>query len=160
MSNLQWERGQLNPTMFAIVKDVLQSAGVELRMLLTYSYTAFAAYAVFLCLGTFLIFRKTRIWKNRQVLLLVSIFLYVLVMPRFKDYSYILLIVPSILVIKDMVRVQALQWMVVLAVCIHVTTYQSLFGAMLLFLFLLGGLSKLLPTYSFLSSNVSNRAVP
>lgn len=62
---------------------------------------------------------------------------FALASPRFKDYSYILLIPPSVYVVVTVLRGAVPRLLAVLLVCTHFFAYQSWVAALVLFIVLL-----------------------
>lgn len=58
---------------------------------------------------------------------------YALLAPRFKDYSYILLIIPAVFIITRMTRSGMFQLMLVGLICTSVVVYQPILSALALF---------------------------
>ena len=67
-------------------------------------------------------------------------FAFALAAPRFKDYSYILLIPPSVYVVVTVLRRLVPRLLAVLLVCTHVFAYQSWVAALVLFMVLVAHL--------------------
>lgn len=149
-AQLQWEGSYLNPSSYAFIRQLVKDSGVPIHEVTGETWKIFAGYALVMLTATFVVLRKTKLWTNPSIILLVSIFLYALLLPRFKDYSYILLVLPSLVVLRDMVPSLVLQAALVLAVCLHLTDYQSFFAAVLLFIVMLTRLSNISPSYSLL----------
>ncbi|NQT39415.1 MAG: DUF2029 domain-containing protein [Planctomycetes bacterium] len=108
------ERGAINPATLAAVRDVTERLALP-------SATAWAAWIVLVtgvAATSWLAWRKLRTEKfadQRQLLLFLTCLSLVLVMPRMKNYSYILLIVPSYYVIARTasIRLQILLFVLV-----------------------------------------------
>lgn len=146
---IAWEDSYLNPSSHAFIRQLVKDSGVPIHEVTGETWKIFAVYALVMLTATFVVLRKTKLWTNPSIILLVSIFLYAL-LPRFKDYSYILLVLPSLVVLRDMVPSRVLQAAFVLAVCLHLTDYQSFFAAVLLLIVMLTRLSNISPSYSLL----------
>jgi hypothetical protein len=67
---------------------------------------------------------------------------YALVLPRFKDYSYILLIPPSVYVVVTVLRTAAAKVLALALLCTHFFAYQSWVAALVLFTALLAHLPR------------------
>ena len=65
---------------------------------------------------------------------------FALAAPRLKDYSYILLIPPSVYVVVTVLRGAVPRLLAVLLVCTHFFAYQSWVAALVLFIVLLAHL--------------------
>jgi hypothetical protein len=87
--------------------------------------------------------RRYNFSADRLSLLVVFYLAYALVMPRFKDYYYILLLVPSYVVITRALTTTRAKVLALLAVCVPVTDYQPLFAALILFVVYLAHLRQL-----------------
>lgn len=149
-AQLQWEGSYLNPSSYAFIRQLVKDSGVPIHEVTGETWKFFSGYALVMLAATFIALRKTKLWTNPSIVLLAGIFLYALLLPRFKDYSYILLVLPSLIVLRDMVPSLVLRAALVLLVCLHLTDYQSLFAAFFLFVVLLTRLSNILPTYSMI----------
>jgi hypothetical protein len=149
-AQLQWEGSYLNPSSYAFIRQLVKDSGVPIHEVTGETWKIFAGYALLMLAASSVVLRKTKLWTNPSIILLVSVFLYALLLPRFKDYSYILLVLPSLVVLRDMVRSSVLQAALVLLVCLHLMDYQSFFAAFILFMVMLTRLSNISPTYSLI----------
>jgi hypothetical protein len=158
LARLQWEGSYLNPSSFAVLRDAIKWVGNGSMDLLKMTWIVYGFYALAFCTATFVILRKGRGRHNRGILLLVAIFLYALLLPRFKDYSYILLVLPAVVVIRDLVESIPMKFFCVALVCVFVTSYQPFYAALVLYLALLVKLPKISDGYSILRPGSSHPA--
>jgi len=70
---------------------------------------------------------------DRECEVFLFFFAYALAAPRFKDYSYILLIPPSVHVVITVLRGTAAKVLAAALVCTHLFAYQSWVAALVLF---------------------------
>lgn len=99
------ERGWNNPTTFALTRDffdlVQQKTGVAVpdnaRIAV---FGLLAAAIVFLTLRAFLILRSRMTEEKSKILIYLGCLSFAMLSPRFKDYAYILLIVPAFYALK------------------------------------------------------------
>ena len=70
---------------------------------------------------------------NPSILLLMVIFPHVVTLPQFTYYSYILSVLPLLVVIRDMVNTTTLTLFAVLLACVRRLEYQSLYAALVFF---------------------------
>ncbi len=158
LTRLQWEGSFLNPSSFAVLRDAIKWIGSGSMDLMSVTWVVYALYAFILCAATVVLLRKGQQHRNPGILLLAAIFLYALLLPRFKDYSYILLVVPSLVVIRDMVESAPMKFLSVALVCVFVTSYQPFYAALFLYLALLVKLPKISDGYLLLRPGFSNPA--
>lgn len=103
-SNLD-ERGELNPSSLALIRDLVDKAA-RLGLPLTRS-VADVVYLSYVGLFGLLVLWIVRTYdsvlnaKDPRWLIYCGCVLYVLTMPRVKDYSYIILLIPSLFVIRQ-----------------------------------------------------------
>lgn len=106
-------KGITHPALYSFVKDALKELYIyKVRELFGFKMIYFLELLIFIsvlsviCLVTFRSLRKLNYLKNiidaDKGLILVSLFciLFSLIIPRFKDYDYILLILPSYFIIR------------------------------------------------------------
>lgn len=96
------ERGIINPSTFAVVRDVVDFVaaftGIGISSIISLGVFAAVVFVIILITYPHL---KSKIHKDDKVLVFLFCVVYALIMPRFKDYSYILLIVPSYYLMKS-----------------------------------------------------------
>ncbi len=100
------ERSAINPSTLALLRDGFDSlakyAGISVpgagQMVL---YLALVGVAVLLTILVALPLLRHKSPDREKVLIFLSCLVYALIMPRFKDYSYILLLAPAYFIIKS-----------------------------------------------------------
>jgi len=124
------ERGRHNPASLAIIGDAVGLLTGSVGAIPYASIVVYGLYVVGMLGWTFVAVRRVWPLRARIDLLSLGIFLYALLMPRFKDYSYILLIVPTIYVLRYAIR--SLPWRIVAvaALCLPLFDYQPFFAAL------------------------------
>ena len=95
-----YDRGLNNPSTFAFVKDVLNiveiRVGIELAQWVDYGvFMLIAAVVMGLSIKGLGILADTNNMEGRIVMVFFACLTYALISPRFKNYSYILLILPT-----------------------------------------------------------------
>ena len=110
------ERGNLNPSSYAAARDFL---AMFRRYAKLGPEVTFASYALGVVVTLGVSFRTW--WCHRRWLrthaqwtIVLACCTYALVLPRFKDYAYILLIIPSWMVLRRAVRLDSLPVLLVL----------------------------------------------
>jgi hypothetical protein len=128
------EPSDVNPSLFNVIRETLDRL-VELPA----GQAAWLAMALHLCLIACLVAvtwyctRRMDFRQQKTASLVIVLFLYALALPRFKDYAYVLLIVPSLLVLRDAVRWVPAKLAGLVLLCITVHPYQLPLTALLLF---------------------------
>jgi hypothetical protein len=121
------ERGSVNPSSLAVLRDVGQAflgnpAGALWGSPGTMLYGVFVA--VVLGIGLAVLIRRR--WQlSRWDSAILGIFVYALCAPRFKDYSYILMIMPSLYVVWKCIRSDLLRLFALVMMCLHFYRYQQ-----------------------------------
>jgi len=121
------DRNLNNPSSLALFRDIVDSTAILPGL----SYNRLGgtwAYIFFVITLALLIIRTA--WKKREVLrranprllIYLGCSFYVLAMPRMKDYSYILMLIPALFVVKDMTRRQIAMSYPILAVALVLFT--------------------------------------
>ena len=129
-ASLTDERGSMNPSSFALSRDIMDPAMGALNMPGTPASLVLYGIVVVAVLVLFFHARKK---LPATAALMICLIAFALISPRFKDYSYALLILPAVLL---MTRGRLPIWIIVLTfliVCTHVMAYQSLLAAVWLF---------------------------
>jgi hypothetical protein len=133
----QDERGAVNPSSLALIRSVTDSirtaSGQDL------ANAEWAAYAAFLLVvaGLALALVVRSHWRmDPMKLLMLNIFVYSLCMPRLKDYSYMLLIIPSLYVVRTVIVHPVARAAALFMMCVHFYTYQQLSVIFALYLLL------------------------
>ena len=99
------ERGLINPSTLPLIRDLLSllaertgitvSAGVEWALFITV-ITAI----VFVTWRAYRALRSAEVEDQERIAVFLACLVYALILPRFKDYSFVLLIVPTYFIIK------------------------------------------------------------
>jgi hypothetical protein len=106
MSTKLSERGGvLNPSTFTFIRDVFgliaKERGIALpQRILILSFLVIVAAIIFLSWRSFIVLKSVGGKEKDKIMVFLSCLVYALILPRFKDYSYILLIVPTYFAIK------------------------------------------------------------
>ena len=105
------ERGITNPSTLALIQDLLKMCKKNFGLVLP-KITGFIIYVVAVTTLVVLSMRSFRLLKfigteKKKMLVFLSCLLYALALPRFKDYSFILLIVPTYYIIMKTDRVKS-----------------------------------------------------
>ena len=133
------DRGSVNPALLAMIRDGLERLGGGNAP----PYADKVLYGLVAGLvGLAWIFLAGRqdIWQDRKTAMFLAFMSYAMLAPRFKDYSYILLIPPSVYVVVSVLRGAAAKVAAVALVCTHFFAYQSWVAAAVLFTALLAHL--------------------
>ena len=128
------DRGRTNPAALALIRDGVERLGGPAPPHLDW---ILYALVVPLVLVPLLLVARQSDRIDRAALLHSFLFAFALAAPRFKDYSYILLIPPSVHVVVTVLQSFGPRVLAVLVVCTHVFAYQSWVAALLLFTALL-----------------------
>ena len=131
------DRGRTNPAAMALIRDFIDRwAGPAPPHL---DWILYGLVVLLLMAGLLLAARR---WDrvDRVGLLYSFLFTFALVSPRFKDYSYILLIPPSVYVVATVLKGVVPRLLAVLLVCTHIFAYHSWVAALVLFTVLLADL--------------------
>jgi hypothetical protein len=124
------ERGSMNPSSYALSSDIISAATPVLN--LQTGPAGLVLYGGFV-LTILLVFLRVQGRLELQSGVMLSLIVCALIAPRFKDYSYILLIVPSLLI---MTRGNFPVWFLAVSgviVCTSVIPYQPLLAAVWFF---------------------------
>lgn len=100
------ERGVLNPSMLSLVRDLAEfgsERGVPLPPL--FANSVYLGYVI--AIGLFLVWVLRRYWNelsrvDARLLIYLACLIYVLTMPRVKDYTYIILLMPALHILRSM----------------------------------------------------------
>jgi len=132
------DRGRTNPAALALIRD-----GVERLPGPAPPHLDWVLYVLIVLLVTasFLsVVRRSEMPGDLDGVLHAFLLGFALASPRFKDYSYILLIPPSVYVVVTVLRRLVPRLLAVLLVCTHVFAYQSWVAALVLFMVLVAHL--------------------
>jgi hypothetical protein len=133
LNNLD-ERGRINPASLAAIRDIVEFLfGDKFIKSFPLDLCFYGVWGLSLIILTTFVIKKSFYSKNQYGFILLCFFLYALLLPRFKDYSYILLIVPSIYVINNIISSNIMKLILMAAICVHLFPYQPLLLAIILF---------------------------
>jgi len=130
IANLTFERGHINPTTFSMIQSLIEipfgrsnPTITEIITFLLFGFFVIIALLINLKLGK-------RIKYNQQtgyemIIIFLFCITYALVMPRFKDYSYILLLVPAYFIIKNDSRTKTYFFLAFILIMTRNTYFQS-----------------------------------
>jgi hypothetical protein len=112
LAKMQDEGGLHQPSTLAFLKDVSSAlsnaTGLEMgRFLPTYLFMGVAAAVAAISWRAYSVLRSHKQGEWEKTALLAACVVYALVLPRFKDYYYVLLIVPTYYIIARARRVKA-----------------------------------------------------
>ena len=129
------DRGRTNPASLALIRDGLERlAGGRVPAHL--DMIIYGLVVLLVGLTTLSVARRS----DRTGALECALLAFALAAPRLKDYSYILLIPPSVYVVVNVLRGAVPRLLAVLLVCTHFFAYQSWVAALVLFIVLLAHL--------------------
>jgi hypothetical protein len=132
------ERGKVNPSSLAFIRDAISSVGGGLPARLGgIDYGVYLVVLACLALCTLAVARRVDLRAERRDFLIFCCFVYALAAPRFKDYSYMLLVVPAIYVIREAVSTFLGKALASALVCVYLFTYQPLLAAAVLWVVML-----------------------
>jgi hypothetical protein len=124
------DRGRTNPAALALIRDgVERLVGGQVPGHL--DMIVYGLWVLLIGLTTLSVARRHGLAGNLEWA--SFFFAYALAAPRFKDYSYILLIPPSVYVVATILRGAVPRLLAVLLVCTHFFAYQSWVAALVLF---------------------------
>ena len=122
------ERGIINPSTLSLLKDLFELSGKMFRVTIP-AILPLAAYVliilgiVFAAAGSFKKLLLTQSKGKEKIIIFLFCLTYSLVLPRLKDYSYILLLVPTYFIIKKatLIKNYPLYFIFAIIPCIYVT---------------------------------------
>jgi len=128
------ERGNINPSSLALIKDAVAAfLGTVSWNIAFLDLALYGAFVVFLLVVTYNMVKGFDLQKNRMEFIVICFFLYALTVPRFKDYSYMLLIIPSLYVIRNAMQSNLARAIAVFFICVTFLPYQAFFVTIALF---------------------------
>lgn len=116
------------PSTYTLINDVsvyLNKAGIATVPILIVSIIS--AIILILTTKTYLTFQRLNARDHQKIAIFLMCLMYALILPRFKDYSYILLIVPAFYIIQKVRYIKTLPFLFIL--CILSAKYLMLPGA-------------------------------
>ncbi len=137
-TNPEW--GAYNPAALPFIEGIVFAA---CRLIGYHHPWGFAGYAAYLLYALALpviswhALRKCDLLRDRTLLLMFALFGFAILLPRFKDYSYILLILPSAWIILQRLPTWRYQLVAILVVLVPLFAYQPLIVAMLMFTYVM-----------------------
>ncbi len=123
----QKERGSINPCPWAWINQYTDFW--QHRLGIHFPALPFILYGIFLLLlgGSALAVLLRHRWQlNRITSIVLILFVYALSIPRFKDYSYALMIIPALYVIWTTLHSDRVRLIAILLMCFHFYHYQQL----------------------------------
>ena len=137
-TNPEW--GAYNPAALPAIEGVVFGVLRLLGVKHVWGYSGYATYLVYalaLPVLSWLALRRTDLLRDRMSLLMLTIFGYAILLPRFKDYSYILLIAPAALVILTRMGSRYYQAVAILLIIVPLFVYQPFAVAIMLYVFMI-----------------------
>ena len=106
LMGLDWQRGVINPSTFALVQDMIEfsanKTGLSVPQIVPWAIFSTIVVAVVLISWRSVVkLRIVEIVNNEKILIFLVCLVYVLIDPRLKDYSFILLLVPTYYIIRS-----------------------------------------------------------
>jgi len=107
-----WEHGLLNPSTLSFIRDahdlLAAKFGIVISLrILRALFLALAAIVLLISYRAHTALRPVFQKHNEKVLIFLACLVYALILPRFKDYSYILLIPPAYFILKKLGEIKA-----------------------------------------------------
>jgi len=116
------ERHNTAPSVMVFINRAIKSLGLEIDNL---GRALYALYLIALCSGTYILVKRYDFKKNRHEFVMLSLLVYALILPRFKVYSYVLVIVPALYVVRRVVPGRLLKGLAVILICASFFPYQQ-----------------------------------
>ncbi len=110
------------PSVMVFINRAIKSLGLEIDNL---GKAIYALYLIVLCAGTYLLVKRYDFKHHRLGFVMLSLLVYALLLPRFKVYSYVLVIVPALYVVRRAVPGRLLKALTVILVCVSLFPYQQ-----------------------------------
>lgn len=106
LMGLDWQTGIINPSTFALVQDILEfsanKTGLSVPQIVPWViFSAIVVAVVLISWRSIVKLRTVEIVDNKKILIFLACLVYVLIDPRLKDYSFILLLVPTYYIIRS-----------------------------------------------------------
>lgn len=103
------ERGYINPSILPMIKDIFEILGKKLKSnyVVYFSYVAYFFWVFILSIFTFVCIKEIQNiktddeWEKNRLFLFFIICFYTVVSPRFKEYSYIIMLLPAAFIILN-----------------------------------------------------------
>jgi hypothetical protein len=131
------DRGSVNPALLPLIRDGLErlagGKGPAHSDMILYGLTALLIGLTSLTVVRRRGLADDRECVDRETAVFFVFFMYALISPRFKDYSYILLIPPSVHVVVGVLRGLGARVLALALLCTHFFAYQSWVAALVLF---------------------------
>jgi alpha-1,2-mannosyltransferase len=124
------DRGSVNPASLALIRDGLERLP---RSPVHADGVIYGVWVLLVLSATLWAFRRHDFRSDRAGPLFLGFLAYALVAPRFKDYSYILLIPPSVYVVVSVLQGLGTRLLALALLCTHLFAYQSWVTALFLF---------------------------
>ena len=99
------ERGIINPSTMALIKDAFELLAIKTGVIIpqiipSILYFVIITTIIIITWRTYRIFISFETKNKEKIAIFLACLVYTLLLPRFKDYSYILLLVPTYFIIK------------------------------------------------------------
>jgi hypothetical protein len=113
------ERGIIVPSTYTLISDVFkvfaQNTGVHVPQSIPLAIVGIlAAATILLSYRAYILLRRSKLEEKEKVALFLVCFVYALIHPRFKDYAYMLLLVPTYFMITNARYIKAFPFILVL----------------------------------------------
>jgi len=100
-------RGLINPSTFTFVNDIFSPLSKKIdyniySMILIITYLIIMSLIIGISLKSYYLLKNSMYKSKNKIVIFLFCLVYVLILPRFKDYSYILLIVPTYYLIENL----------------------------------------------------------
>lgn len=133
IGNLFEERAPSAPSFFPFIKDVIDRISPELaRNMPTVDIWAYGAAVFALCVAMVVVLKPMTARLSRQDVVLLAVLSAPFISPRFKDYTFLMLIPAAVVVVMSAVRTWPARVAVSTLVCTSLWKYQPLLSAFVL----------------------------
>jgi hypothetical protein len=101
INRADWERGIVNPSTLACLREAFDLLAGKTGVMVP-QIAQRALFVAFAAAVALLTWRAIRIKRDSLISIYLTCLVYALIMPRFKDYSYIILLLPAFFILKKM----------------------------------------------------------
>jgi hypothetical protein len=126
------ERGQINPSSLALIRDGVDLIAPDHPRRTTIAWWVYGAYATAIVGTAYVLLRRLDLRRERIIAVVAAFLLYGLLVPRFKGYSYVMMIVPAIIAVLTVVRRPVPRFVAILLVSVTLFPYQPFIVLLLL----------------------------
>ena len=128
------EIDSINPSAFSLFQELsLALAGKGSYILANIHYVLYSLLFGGIILVIFLVWKRIKETNKLELFIMFLLTAYALLSPRFKDYSYVLLIVPSVYILVYVVKNIYLRIFLGFIFWIHLFEYQNLLALFIMF---------------------------